>query len=94
MDGTQVTQDPGNFAPRDELNAVAPMRADVSDRSGFTAEAGYQSPIPICVEVQPILGIRAIGMENFAELTPGNHIFGFLNQRIVPIIEIDCVYEA
>ena len=93
MDGAQIAEDPGDFVTGDELDAVAPMRADVRDGSRFTAKLRHQTPIPVGIQVKPILRVRTVGMENLAELAARNHVLGFLDERVVAIVEINRVNE-
>ena len=94
MNRAQVSEHASDLAARDELNAVAPMRADVGNCARFAAKLGHQPPVPIRIQIQPILRIGAIGMEHVAEFAAGDHGLGFLHQGIVAVIEIDRVDHA
>ena len=94
VDRAQVGKDFGDLAARDKLDAIAPVGADIGDGAGFATELRDETPVPIGREIEPVLGVGAVGVEDVAELAAFDHGLGFLDERIIAIVEIDRVDHA
>ena len=78
----------------DELDAVAPVGADIGHGARFAAELRHEPPVPVGRQVEPVLRVGAGGVKEIAELTRLHHRLGFLDERIIAVVEIDRVHHA
>ena len=65
------------------------MTSDISNRSAFARHFWLQSPIPIGLQIKPVLQVGTVERENFTQLPFLNHLSGMLDERIIAIVKVD-----
>ena len=84
-DGTRRERD--DPLPRDELDQIAPMRADVGECPRGAPEGGVDAPVVVLGREQPVLEVAAVQQPQLAERAFADAGTGLAHRRVVPVDE-------
>jgi len=91
MKRLQIGTERSHPQPGDMLSHVEPVRPNIGHAARRAAGFGIDAPVPICIVEQPVLKIRALNCENFAQITIFPQTPHLLHHRVVTQIVADAV---
>ena len=94
MKGLQIGAQRSDAQPGDVLGHIEPVRADIGHAARRAAGFCIDAPVPVRIVEQPVLEVRSLHDENFAQISGFAHAAHLLHHRIVAQIVTDTVAQS
>ena len=82
MDRLQVRKHRFHLQAGDRRDQVHPVGADVGDGAQLAALLHQNAPVVVGVVVEPVLGVAAVDVVDFAHVAAAHHVAGFEVERV------------